>query len=90
VRHFTYEASYRQDDDSSLRSIAEQAAFEITLSLNIAMGWYYYFFKMLAAALKLKVISKMADIDRLSRRVLTMKSRLLTEIPYGGCIGLVV
>ena len=62
---------YEQDDDSVLpRSIATKAAFENAMSLDIAMGGSTNtILHLLAAAFEAKVDFKMADIDRLSRRV---------------------
>ena len=62
---------YEQDDDSVLpRSIATKAAFENAMSLDIAMGGSTNtILHLLAAANEAEVDFKMADIDRLSRRV---------------------
>ncbi len=62
---------YEQDDDSVLpRSIASKAAFENAMSLDIAMGGSTNtILHLLAAANEAEVDFKMADIDRLSRRV---------------------
>ena len=52
------------------RSIATKAAFENAMSLDIAMGGSTNtILHLLAAAFEAKVDFKMADIDRLSRRV---------------------
>nr|WP_201556643.1 dihydroxy-acid dehydratase [uncultured Psychrobacter sp.] len=62
---------YEQDDDSVLpRSIASKAAFENAMSLDIAMGGSTNtILHLLAAANEAEIDFKMADIDRLSRRV---------------------
>lgn len=62
---------YEQDDASVLpRSIATKAAFENAMSLDIAMGGSTNtILHLLAAAHEAQVDFKMADIDRLSRRV---------------------
>ena len=62
---------YEQDDASVLpRSIATKAAFENAMSLDIAMGGSTNtILHLLAAANEAQVDFKMADIDRLSRRV---------------------
>ncbi|WP_201584925.1 dihydroxy-acid dehydratase [Psychrobacter jeotgali] len=62
---------YEQNDDSVLpRSIASKAAFENAMSLDIAMGGSTNtILHLLAAANEAEVDFKMADIDRLSRRV---------------------
>ena len=62
---------YEQDDDSVLpRSIASKAAFENAMTLDIAMGGSTNtILHLLAAANEAEVDFKMADIDRLSRRV---------------------
>ena len=62
---------YEQDDASVLpRSIATKAAFETAMSLDIAMGGSTNtILHLLAAAHEAQVDFKMADIDRLSRRV---------------------
>ncbi|WP_227429304.1 dihydroxy-acid dehydratase [Psychrobacter sp. I-STPA6b] len=62
---------YEQDDTSVLpRSIATKAAFENAMSLDIAMGGSTNtILHLLAAANEAQVDFKMADIDRLSRRV---------------------
>lgn len=62
---------YEQDDASVLpRSIATKAAFENAMSLDIAMGGSTNtILHLLAAAYEAQVDFKMADIDRLSRRV---------------------
>ena len=62
---------YEQDDASVLpRSIATKAAFENAISLDIAMGGSTNtILHLLAAAQEAQVDFKMADIDRLSRRV---------------------
>lgn len=62
---------YEQDDTSVLpRSIATKAAFENAMSLDIAMGGSTNtILHLLAAAHEAQVDFKMADIDRLSRRV---------------------
>ena len=62
---------YDQDDASVLpRSIATKAAFENAMSLDIAMGGSTNtILHLLAAAHEAQVDFKMADIDRLSRRV---------------------
>ena len=62
---------YEQDDASVLpRSIATKAAFENAMSLDIAMcGSTNTILHLLAAAHEAQVDFKMADIDRLSRRV---------------------
>jgi len=62
---------YEQDNASVLpRSIATKAAFENAMSLDIAMGGSTNtILHLLAAAHEAQVDFKMADIDRLSRRV---------------------
>lgn len=62
---------YEQDDASVLpRSIATKSAFENAMSLDIAMGGSTNtILHLLAAANEAQVDFKMADIDRLSRRV---------------------
>ena len=62
---------YEQDDASVLpRTIATKAAFENAMSLDIAMGGSTNtILHLLAAAHEAQVDFKMADIDRLSRRV---------------------
>lgn len=62
---------YEGDDDSVLpRNIATKAAFENAMSLDIAMGGSTNtILHLLAAANEAEVDFKMADIDRLSRRV---------------------
>ncbi|UAY37312.1 dihydroxy-acid dehydratase [Moraxella osloensis] len=62
---------YEQDDANVLpRSIATKAAFENAMSLDIAMGGSTNtILHLLAAAHEAQVDFKMADIDRLSRRV---------------------
>jgi dihydroxy-acid dehydratase len=62
---------YEQDDDSVLpRSVANFAAFENAMSLDIAMGGSTNtVLHLLAAAHEAKVDFTMDDIDRLSRRV---------------------
>ena len=62
---------YEQDDASVLpRSIATKAAFENAMSLDIAMGGSTNtILHLLADAHEAQVDFKMADIDRLSRRV---------------------
>lgn len=62
---------YEQNDASVLpRSIATKAAFENAMSLDIAMGGSTNtILHLLAAAHEAQVDFKMADIDRLSRRV---------------------
>jgi len=62
---------YEQDDDSVLpRSVANFAAFENAMSLDIAMGGSTNtVLHLLAAAHEAKVPFTMDDIDRLSRRV---------------------
>lgn len=62
---------YDQDDASVLpRSIATKAAFENAMSLDIAMGGSTNtILHLLAAAHEAQIDFKMADIDRLSRRV---------------------
>lgn len=62
---------YEQDDDSVLpRSIASKAAFENAMSLDVAMGGSTNtVLHLLAAAHEAEVDFKMADIDRISRRV---------------------
>ncbi len=62
---------YEQDEASVLpRSIATKAAFENAMSLDIAMGGSTNtILHLLAAAHEAQVDFKMADIDRLSRRV---------------------
>ncbi len=62
---------YEQDDESALpRSIANFAAFENAMSLDIAMGGSTNtVLHLLAAAQEGDVPFTMADIDRLSRRV---------------------
>ncbi|GAA0320187.1 dihydroxy-acid dehydratase [Psychrobacter aestuarii] len=62
---------YEGDDDSILpRNIATKAAFENAMSLDIAMGGSTNtILHLLAAANEAEVDFKMADIDRLSRRV---------------------
>lgn len=62
---------YEQDDDSVLpRSIASRAAFENAMSLDVAMGGSTNtVLHLLAAASEASVDFKMADIDRISRRV---------------------
>ena len=62
---------YEQDDASALpRSIADRAAFENAMSLDIAMGGSTNtVLHLLAAAREGGVDFGMADIDRLSRRV---------------------
>lgn len=64
-------AYYEADDASVLpRSIATKEAFENAMSLDIAMGGSTNtILHLLAAAHEAKVDFKMADIDRLSRRV---------------------
>jgi dihydroxy-acid dehydratase len=62
---------YEQEDDSVLpRSIATKATFENAMSLDIAMGGSTNtILHLLAAASEAGVDFKVADIDRLSRRV---------------------
>ena len=62
---------YEQDDAAALpRSIADRAAFENAMSLDIAMGGSTNtVLHLLAAAREGSVDFTMADIDRLSRRV---------------------
>ena len=62
---------YEQDDASALpRSIANRAAFENAISLDIAMGGSTNtVLHLLAAAHEGEIDFAMADIDRLSRRV---------------------
>lgn len=62
---------YEQDDASVLpRSIANKAAFENAMSLDIAMGGSTNtVLHLLASANEAEVDFKMADIDRLSRKV---------------------
>jgi len=62
---------YEQDDDSVLpRSIATFAAFENAIALDIAMGGSTNtVLHLLAAAHEAGVDFRMADIDRMSRRV---------------------
>ena len=62
---------YEQDDDSVLpRKVANFAAFENAMSLDIAMGGSTNtVLHLLAAAHEAKVPFTMEDIDRLSRRV---------------------
>ncbi|MGD8957784.1 MAG: dihydroxy-acid dehydratase [Chromatiaceae bacterium] len=62
---------YEQDDDSILpRSIATFAAFENAIALDIAMGGSTNtVLHLLAAAHEAGVDFRMADIDRMSRRV---------------------
>ncbi|MCE7883463.1 MAG: dihydroxy-acid dehydratase [Actinobacteria bacterium ATB1] len=62
---------YADDDDSVLpRSIADRAAFENAMSLDIAMGGSTNtVLHLLAAATEAGVDFGMSDIDRLSRRV---------------------
>ena len=62
---------YEQDDASVLpRSIATKAAFENAMSLDVAMGGSTNtVLHLLAAASEAEVDFKMADIDRISRRV---------------------
>ena len=62
---------YEQEDASVLpRAIASKAAFENAMSLDIAMGGSTNtILHLLAAAHEAQVDFKMADIDRLSRRV---------------------
>ncbi|MFW2178325.1 MULTISPECIES: dihydroxy-acid dehydratase [unclassified Moraxella] len=62
---------YEQDDTSVLpRSIATKATFENAMSLDIAMGGSTNtILHLLAAASEAGVDFKMADIDRLSRKV---------------------
>ena len=64
-------AHYEDDDDSVLpRSIATKAAFENAMSLDIAMGGSTNtVLHLLAAAQEAGVDFRMADIDRLSRKV---------------------
>ena len=62
---------YEQDDASVLpRNIATKAAFENAMSLDVAMGGSTNtVLHLLAAANEAEVDFKMADIDRISRRV---------------------
>jgi dihydroxy-acid dehydratase len=62
---------YEQDDASALpRNIASRAAFENAIALDIAMGGSTNtVLHLLAAAAEGEVDFKMADIDRMSRRV---------------------
>jgi len=62
---------YQQDDKSALpRNIANKAAFENAMSLDIAMGGSTNtILHLLAAAQEGEVDFTMADIDRLSRKV---------------------
>lgn len=62
---------YEQDDESALpRSIATLEAFENAMSLDVAMGGSTNtVLHLLAAAAEAGVDFKMADIDRISRRV---------------------
>jgi len=62
---------YQQDDESALpRNIANKAAFENAMSLDIAMGGSTNtILHLLAAAQEAGVDFTMADIDRLSRKV---------------------
>lgn len=64
-------AYYEQDDSSVLpRSIATKPAFENAMSLDIAMGGSTNtVLHLLAAAQEAEVDFRMADIDRLSRKV---------------------
>ncbi|SDN69186.1 dihydroxy-acid dehydratase [Actinomyces ruminicola] len=64
--------AYYEDDDASVlpRSIATKPAFENAMSLDIAMGGSTNtVLHLLAAAQEAEVDFKMADIDRLSRKV---------------------
>lgn len=62
---------YEQDDESALpRSIANKAAFENAMTLDIAMGGSTNtVLHLLAAAQEGEIDFAMADIDRLSRKV---------------------
>lgn len=62
---------YEQDDESALpRSIANKAAFENAMTLDIAMGGSTNtVLHLLAAAQEGEIDFTMADIDRLSRKV---------------------
>ena len=89
---------YEQDDESALpRSIATFKAFENAISLDVAMGGSTNtVLHLLAAAHEAGVPFKMADIDRISRRVpclskvapATQKYRMEDVHRAGGVIGI--